>query len=185
MARKLEYAATEKDALYLHALRNRFLRTPNVSVSYLNPENPGEYTPWQEKFDTALCGNVLEAVEDPVQVLKSVRSCLLDSGTVLVLVPQGPGLFCALDKAMGHLRRFSEVELRQTLEQSGYQVQQVEQLNKIGALAWWLYGHVLGREKMNRVSLKLFDKTVWFWRRIDRFLPGPGLTLVAVAKRRN
>jgi hypothetical protein len=29
----------------------------------------------------------------------------------------------------------------------------------------------------------LFDKTVWFWRRVDGLLPWPGLSLVAVAKR--
>src|ERR1043165_2012556 len=40
MARKLFYVAGEKDPLYLHALRNRFLRTPNVTVCKLDPEAP-------------------------------------------------------------------------------------------------------------------------------------------------
>jgi hypothetical protein len=35
-----------------------------------------------------------------------------------------------------------------------------------------------------RFTLKLFDKTVWFWKRIDPLLPWPGLTLFAVATRR-
>ncbi len=184
MARKLEYVATEKDPLYLHALRNRFLRTPNVSVSELDPEKPADYQPWESKFDTALCINMLEAEEHPAQVLESLRKCLIPGGTVVVLAPQGKGLFCSLDKAMGHLRRFSIEEMRQTLEQCGFEVQRIEQINKIGAWAWWLYGSVLGRQTMNRISLKIFDKTVWFWRRIDGLLPGPGLTLVAVAKRK-
>jgi glycosyltransferase involved in cell wall biosynthesis len=184
MARKLEYAATEKDPLYLHALRNRFLRTPNVSVSELDPEKPSDYSSWEGKFYTALCINILEAVERPALVLENLRKCLIPGGTVVVLAPQGEGLYCALDKAMRHLRRFSREEMRQMLEQSGFEVQRIEQINRIGAWAWWLYGRVLGRKTMNRVSLKIFDKTVWFWRRIDRFLPGPGLTLVAVAKRK-
>src|ERR1700685_3871972 len=43
MARKLEYVAGEKDPLYLHALGNRFLRTPSVTVCKLDPEDPADY----------------------------------------------------------------------------------------------------------------------------------------------
>jgi len=32
--------------------------------------------------------------------------------------------------------------------------------------------------------LKVFDKTVWLWRRIDWLLPWRGLSLVVVAKKR-
>ena len=38
MGKKLRYVAGEKDPLYLHALRNRFLRTPSVTVCQLDPE---------------------------------------------------------------------------------------------------------------------------------------------------
>ena len=37
MGKKLLYVAAEKDPLYFHALRNRFLRTPNVTVCELDP----------------------------------------------------------------------------------------------------------------------------------------------------
>src|SRR5487761_1409724 len=43
MGRRFHYVAAEKDPLYLHALRNRFLRTPNVSVERLDPANPADY----------------------------------------------------------------------------------------------------------------------------------------------
>src|SRR5665213_3320 len=54
MARKLNYAA-EKEPVYLHALRNRFLRTPNVTVCELDPQDPHDYVRWKGQFDTALC----------------------------------------------------------------------------------------------------------------------------------
>ena len=41
MARRLLYVAAEKDPLHLHALRNRFLRTPNVVVQRIDPEVAG------------------------------------------------------------------------------------------------------------------------------------------------
>ena len=43
MARRLLYVVAEKDPLYLHALGNRFLRTPNVLVLKLDPECPHDY----------------------------------------------------------------------------------------------------------------------------------------------
>src|SRR4051812_40705341 len=39
MAKRVLYVATEKDPLHLHALRNRFLRTPNVVVQRIDPED--------------------------------------------------------------------------------------------------------------------------------------------------
>jgi len=115
--------------------------------------------------------------------LTSLRTCLAPGGSVLVLVPQGKGLFGSLDEGLGQLRRFSREELGQMLGQTGFQIEQMYQLNKIGTLSWWLFGKVLGRTAISRPALKLFDKTVWFWRRVDGLLPWPGLSLVAVAKK--
>ena len=183
MARKLNYVAAEKDPLYLHVLRNRFLRTPNVTVCQLDPENPADYTPWREQFESALCVNVLESVEKPAAVLASLRACLKPGGTVIVLAPQGTGLYGSLDQAMGHKRRFSSGEVRGILEGSGFRVEGIYQLNKIGAVSWWVFGKVLRRKGISKPALKLFDKTVWIWRRIDGLLPWRGLSLVAVARR--
>ena len=48
MARRLRYVAAEIDPLRLHALRNRFLRTPSVSVRRMTrprPTSPGSKRP--------------------------------------------------------------------------------------------------------------------------------------------
>jgi SAM-dependent methyltransferase len=183
MARKLNYVAAEKDPLYLHALRNRFLRTPNVTVCQLDPEIPADYAAWAGEFDSALGVNVLESVQEPASVLSSLRGCLKPGGVLIVLVPQGPRLYGSLDKAMGHARRFSSEELCEILGRSGYHVESLHQLNKIGAVSWWIYGKLLGRTRIPKPALKLFDKTVWIWRRIDGLLPWRGLSLVAIARR--
>jgi glycosyltransferase involved in cell wall biosynthesis len=181
MARKLEYVAGEKDPLYLHALRNRFLKTPSVTVCKLDPEDPADYAPWREKFESALCVNLLESVDDPQLVLTQLAGILKPNGVAVVLVPQGPGLYGSLDRAMGHKRRFTEAELRGTMEKAGLRVDRIYQLNKIGAISWWIFGKMLGRKRINKFSLKLFDKTVWIWRRIDGLLPWRGLSMIAVA----
>ncbi|HML17620.1 MAG TPA: glycosyltransferase [Bryobacteraceae bacterium] len=183
MSRKLEYVAAEKDPLFLHALRNRFLRTPNVTVARLDPENPADYEPWANRFDTALCINQLELVEDPVAVLRSLRGCLKPEGSAVILVPQGPGLYGSLDRGMGHKRRFSKDELNHILERAGFQLERTHQLNKIGAVSWWIHAKLLRRKGIAKLTLKIFDKTVWIWRRLDPVMPWRGLSLIAVARR--
>jgi len=190
MSRKLEYVAGEKDPLYLHALRNRFLRTPNVTVCSLDPENPADFAQWtskpdEEKFETALCVNVLETCKDPARVLQELYKSLRSGGTVIVLVPQGKGLYGSLDRAMGHERRFSKQDLTALLEGAGLRVEKTRSINKIGALSWWLFGKVFRQTRISKAPLKLFDKTVWIWRRIDGLMPWPGLSLIAIARRTN
>src|SRR6202521_4525249 len=86
MGRRLLYVAAEKDPLYLHALRNRFLRTPNVTVQQMDPEVAEDLGGLEQCFDTVLCLNVLEYLEDPARVVQSLRTTLQDNGVLVVLV---------------------------------------------------------------------------------------------------
>ena len=183
MSRRLLYVAGEKDPLHLHALRNRFLRTPNVTVRRIDPEDPADFDGRDGWIDTVLCLNVLEYVEDPRATIESIRGCLNHGGTLVVLTPQHPSLYGALDRSMGHRRRFEREALQRLISGLGFQVQKVYSLNKIGTPPWWIYSKLLGSGRINKVTLKIFDKTVWFWRRIDRLLPWAGLTLVLVASK--
>src|SRR5437879_13706139 len=76
MSRRLLYVSAEKDPLHLHALRNRFLRTPNVRVRQIDPEEPADFDGRDGSFDTVLCLNVLEYVKDPGATIASIRGCL-------------------------------------------------------------------------------------------------------------
>lgn len=186
MARRLHYVAAEKDPLYLHALKNRFLRTPNVSVLKLDPAEPSDYLALAgQTFDTILCVNVLEYVHDPAAVLESIARLLNPGGSLIILTPQSQGLYGSLDKTLGHHRRFSRGDLCRLLEEHGFSTAETYQLNKIGTPGWWLYGRILGRRHISKLMLKVFDKTVWLWRRVDRLLPWQGLSLVVLATKKN
>jgi glycosyltransferase involved in cell wall biosynthesis len=180
MSRRLLYVAAEKDPLNLHALRNRFLRTPNVEVRTIDPEQPEDF---DGSFDTVLCLNVLEYVEDPRAVIESMRGVRSPGGALVILVPQQPSLYGALDRAMGHKRRFDRAEVEKALAASGFAVERAFSLNKIGTPPWWFHSKLLGSRHINKITLKIFDKTVWLWRRIDALLPWTGLSLVVVARK--
>jgi len=183
MARRVLYMAAEKDPLHLHALRNRFLRTPNVVVQRMDPEIPEDLAGLENCFDTVLCLNVLEYMDDPGRFVDSLRTVLRAAGALLILVPQGPRLFGSLDRVMGHKRRFARAETCRMLESRGFEVERVYGFNKAGAPPWWLYSRLLGSRRINKLVLKIFDKSVWFLGRIDSWIPWPGLSLIVVARK--
>src|SRR5579872_4749319 len=183
MGRRVLYVAAEKDPLHLHALRNRFLRTPNVVVQRIDPAVPGDMADLENCFDTVLCLNVIEYLDDPGQVIESLRATLKPDGVLLVLVPNGPALFGTLDESLGHKRRYRSREARQMVESEGFTVETVYNFNKAGTPPWLAYSRLFGSRNINKLVLKVFDKTVWLWRRIDGFLPWPGLSLILIARK--
>ncbi len=184
MGRRLLYVAAENDPLHLHALHNRFLRTPNVVVQRLNPELPRDLAGMENCFDTVLCLNVLEYMDDPGYAVSLLRATLKATGVLVVLVPQGPKLFGSLDQSLGHKRRFAAREAREMLETEGFAVETVYNFNKAGAPPWLAYSRLFGSTSINKPVLKVFDKTVWLWRRLDPLIPWPGLSLILVARKR-
>ena len=149
----------------------------------VNPEIAGDYTGLDGAFDTVLCLNVLERVEDPAAAVAAMARTLKPGGVLVALVPQCPSLYGTIDQTLGNRRRFHRRELKALLEAHGLKVERWYQLNRVGAPLWGLSSRILRHGKLSKLTLKLFDKTVWLWRRVDVLLPWRGLTLVAVARR--
>ena len=183
IGRRLHYVAGEHDPVYLHALRNRFLRTPHVQVTQLDADSPADYRSFEEGFDTVLCLNVLEYAVDPAAVLRSAAGTSRKGGTVVILVPQHPKLYGSLDKTLGHRRRFSLTELEKLCTAAGLTVERTHQLNRVSRPVWWFTSKVLRAAHLSKPTLKLFDKTVWVWRALDHLIPWDGLSVILVARK--
>jgi 2-polyprenyl-3-methyl-5-hydroxy-6-metoxy-1,4-benzoquinol methylase len=183
MSRRMLYVAAEKDPLHLHALRNRFLRTPNVAVQRIDPEVPGDLAGLENCFDTVLCLNVLEHLDDAGRVLQSLAATIRPGGSLVVLVPNVAGAYGSLDRKMGHKRRYSQAIIGQLVSEHGFAVETVESFNKVALLPWWAYGKLFHAGSISKLVLKMFDKSVWFWRRLDVLMPWPGLSLMAVGRK--
>jgi hypothetical protein len=70
------------------------------------------------------------------------------------------------------------------LESEGFAVEKVYSFNKAGAPPWLAYSRLFGSKSINKPVLKIFDKTVWIWRRLDALMPWRGLSLIIVARKR-
>jgi len=101
---------------------------------------------------------------------------------MVILVPNAPSLYGSLDRSLGHKRRYSDSAMRQLVESEGFRVESIGSFNKVAALPWWAYSKMIGAGNISKLVLKIFDKSVWIWRRLDVLMPWPGLSLLVVAR---
>ena len=160
-----------------------YCNTPNVEVRELSPDDSEGYADLKENFDTALLLKTLEYSVDPGACLRRVNECLAPAGRLVVSVPQGAGMN-SLDRGMAYRQRFSKPQILSLLESNGFTVEQTRELNKVGRVAWGIFGGLFGNEKINKVSLKLFDKTVWLTKIFEPLLPWAGLNLIVIARKK-
>jgi glycosyltransferase involved in cell wall biosynthesis len=179
--RKL-YVATDVDTEHMGRLRRRFQERPNIAVLGCDLESASDFAPLQDAgIDSVVCLNVLEHVADDEGAMRNICSVLEPGGRAVILVPCGPGLYGTLDEVLGHFRRYSEDELRSRLRSAGFEVECILRFNRITRPGWYLNGTVLRRKAFSRFQLWVFDRTVWCWQKIDRFLPWGPVSLIAVA----
>ena len=154
---------------YLERLRARFAGRPNVDVVRLYLPNEHGALEGQQ-FDTIICLNVLEHVEDDAASLVAMRKLLRPAGRLVLLVPALPALYGSLDRALGHFRRYTRRELGSKFERAGFRVPHIEYFNLAGIPGWWFAGRVLRRRVIPTGSLRLYDALVPLFR-LERMLP--------------
>jgi glycosyltransferase involved in cell wall biosynthesis len=184
VARRKRYIATDLDGEHLERLRVRLSGRPSLETALLDASRPQDFVPFRGQVDTVVCLNVLEHIEDDRASLASIRDTLRDGGRAIILVPEGPGLFSSLDEELGHCRRYSEDELRRRMTEAGLAVERVLRFNRISRPGWWWNGKILKRRTIGRLQLKAFDRMVWFFRRIDAYLPWSPTSLVAIGRKK-
>ena len=177
------YTASDIDPLHLDYLRSRFGSYKWMEVREIDLGNPADFEPIQERFDTIVCLNVLEHIQEDEQALENMYRTLVPGGVAIILVPQGQWLYGSVDRIAEHCRRYSRRELTEKCEGTGFTVEKIIPFNRVSLLPWYINTCILQRTNFSKVQLKLFDSLIWLWRRIDRFLPLPGLSLIVVAQK--
>lgn len=173
--------ATEVEPLYLEVLRNAYLNTPGVDVREWDATEPPP--PDLPQPDSILCSNVLEHIEDDGAVVSHADRILKAGGRMIFIVPRGEKLYCSLDSAIGHYRRYDKTGLQSLFENLDYEIEELFTLNKIGVLGWWYRGKIAKQQAIGRFGLKAFNVLVPLFKLIDPILPWKGLSLVIVARK--
>ena len=160
---------TDTASDYLDRLRARFAGRSNVGIARLSL--PDDYSDLAgERFDTIICLNVLEHVEDDRTSLVAMRRLLVPGGRLVLLVPALRALYGTLDAALGHHRRYSREELATKFAAAGLALRHLEYFNLAGVPGWWLAGRVLRRRLIPAASLRWYDALVPLFR-LERLVP--------------
>ena len=180
---RAKYVASDVNPLYLHTLKALSQDRPYMQATYCDVSNIGSFPRLEEGYDTVICLNVIENVRDDRASLTNIKSVMAINGCAIVLVPQGQWNFGTLDDVLGHRRRYSKESLCKLAEDCGLRVAHMIEFNRLGTLAWYLNGKVMRRQSFGIFQVRLLDLLTPLLRVVDRLLPLPPLSLIAVMER--
>jgi SAM-dependent methyltransferase len=178
------YWATDINPLYLMYLENVGRNRPYMRVAFTDAEKRESY-PQGQHFDTVICLNVVEHLADDCGALLNIRSILEPGGRAIILVPCGPGLYGTLDEVLGHQRRYTRQSLEALIKKAGFSLENLLEFNRVGVIAWWLNGRVLRSRTFGLAQIKTLNLLTPIFRTVDKVLPLPPLSLIAVVKKPN
>ena len=137
------------------------------------------------RFDTVVCVNVLEHIDDHVGALKTFRDVLVPGGRVLIFVPAVQAAYGPLDAELGHHRRYSKPTLSAAFAAANLDLVSLRYTNPIGLVGWMFNAHVTKSRAHSLTQVKLFETLVAPWALpLERLVPPPlGLSLMAVGVR--
>ena len=177
---RTEYHASDINPQYLDRLETLKQTRPYLQVHYTDASAAESFP--AEQFDTIVCLNVVEHIENDVLALGNIRKSLDKNGRAIVLVPNGPQLFGSLDTVLGHFRRYTQVQLVKACEAAGFTVEKVLKFNRIGTPGWWWNGRILKKRTFGLWQIKFLNLLVPVVRPIDRFLPFPHLSWIVILR---
>jgi SAM-dependent methyltransferase len=159
----------EPFAPFADYLRQRLADQPSVQVLDRTIQDcpAGDFPPG--RFDTVLCLNVLEHIDDDVDALIRMKRMLKPGGRAIVLVPAMPCIYGPIDQAMGHRRRYTLDSLERAFGCARLAVEQGRYMNLLGVPGWWWYGRVLRRQRISGGATRLFDRIVPLLSLLDRW----------------
>jgi trans-aconitate methyltransferase len=106
--------------------------------------------------------NVLEHIEHDVDVLRALLSKLQPGARIEIYVPAFQALYSAMDRAIGHWRRYTAPGLVARLREAGFEVESARYHDCLGyaaALAYKVVGDRRGR--LRKEQVQLYDRWVF------------------------
>jgi glycosyltransferase involved in cell wall biosynthesis len=176
---RAEYSAADPNPLFVRELRKLNDTRPYLHAVQIDPAESFS-SELSGQFDTVICQNVLEHVVDDEAALLNCAAILAPGGLIVALVPRNRRLFGRFDDFLGHRRRYNPTDLSALAQRAGLEVVQLKGVNRAGSFAWWVNSRLLRRRNVSLFQMRVLNLLVPLLRRIDRMIPLPPLTAIAV-----
>lgn len=180
-----DYTGTDIDEeLVMNARR----RSPASNFQVADITDPMFPTLFKDKFDSIICFNVLEHLENDHEAIANLVSVLRENASLCILVPAFPFMYNDMDRLAGHHRRYTIKRVQRVAAQANASVEFVRYFNAIGGLGWLANGlkhyESLADQSINS-QISIFDRyIVPVARVVDPFFrPVFGQSIVVSLKR--
>ena len=118
-------------------LRDVFFAHSNVRFAHCYLADCSRNDVSAGSFDSVICLNVLEHIEDDVAALDAMQRPCKPQGRVSILVPAHQMLHGELDGAFGHFRRYTKKTLARAFQQAGLRPTHSTYLNRSDFWEGW------------------------------------------------
>jgi 2-polyprenyl-3-methyl-5-hydroxy-6-metoxy-1,4-benzoquinol methylase len=167
-------------------LAKKMDKTPGFILINKRLEDCGYDLLKRYKFDTVLCMNVLEHIEDDEGTLLFFEKLLEPGGRVVLLVPAFPQVYGPIDLAVGHFRRYTKSSIKYILAKTPLIVERNFYSNFLGLLGWFYNARIRKSSSQDNSQIKLFNKITPILSAIEKkFGCLMGLSLISVSKKKN
>lgn len=157
---------------YCTSLKTKFASSPSLlgvdKIDLVHPNFEEKYKNHLDKFNTVYALNVVEHIENDLQALENCYKLLQKDGNLIILVPAYHSLFCDLDRALGHYRRYTQKSLAQVFEKAGFDIIHRQYFNFAAMGGWFLYGKLLRHQVLPTKPVNTYNRLVPLFKVLDR-----------------
>lgn len=144
----------------------------------------GNYFFKDRDFDSTVCVNVLEHIENDEKALKNIYELLKVEGYLILLVPAHKFLYGKIDESIGHYRRYEAKEVIALLTKTGFKIISNKKINLLGAAGWWFFSNILKVNKVNKGNINFFNLIAPFLLPLENFFEPPlGTSILVIAQK--
>jgi SAM-dependent methyltransferase len=179
--------AVDIDQSAIDELHSRYGARENLRTVLCDAAAPEFRSVAQFAPDSCVCLNVLEHIAEDTAALRNMAEILPAGGTVVLLVPAFPALYGAIDRNLGHFRRYTLRALIAAASRAGLVPRRLRYVNLAGWFGWWWNARVARREAQSEAQIAVYDRwIVPVVSRVEALAPAPfGQSILAVLEVRS
>lgn len=116
-----------------------------------------------KRFDTAICINVLEHIDNHQAALENLLNILKPHGRIILFVPAFMSLYQDMDRLAGHCRRYTKSSMQALCDTTNANLISCKYFNAIGGIGWWLNKfktHTNLNDTSINAQIRFFDKYI-------------------------
>jgi len=169
---------------YLNA-KYSFRDQSNFNVFQADIQNINSSPLAATMYDTIICLNILEHLENDRKAVENMISLLQPSGRLIILVPALNTLHGSMDISFGHYRRYNKKQLKMLIEGQNLDIVNFYYLNFLGLFGWFINGKIFKNKELPENQTKIFDKLVPLLGLIEKIIKPPvGQSLILIAQKK-